>query len=98
MKALKRKKNSKSAKEEPNYEQIGRMLVTIYETGYIRPGRMLKMSFIRGIATGFGTVLGATIVVALVVWILSVFSDIPFFGPLFEEIRDPIKTQQPTSE
>jgi hypothetical protein len=86
----------KKSKQEPNYEQIGRMLVTIYETGYIRNGRMIKMSIVRGIATGFGTVLGATIVVAILVWALTVFSDIPFFGPWFERLREPIETVRPT--
>jgi hypothetical protein len=77
--------------DNPDFERIGRMLVTIYETGYIRTGRMIKLSVVRGIATGFGTVLGATIVVAIVVWILSVFSNIPIFGPLFEQISQPIE-------
>lgn len=38
--------------------------------------KIFKMSFLRGIAFGFGTFLGGTIVVAIVVWILSQFIDI----------------------
>jgi hypothetical protein len=36
-----------------------------------------KMNFIRGIFLGFGTVLGGTLVIALLVWILSLLADIP---------------------
>lgn len=35
------------------------------------------MNFMRGIFFGVGSVLGGTIVVALIVWILSLFADIP---------------------
>ena len=33
--------------------------------------KIFKMNFLRGIAFGFGTFLGGTIVVAIVIWILS---------------------------
>ena len=36
-----------------------------------------KMNFIRGIFLGFGTVIGGTLVVALIVWILTLLADIP---------------------
>ncbi len=34
--------------------------------------RVYKMNFFRGVSFGFGSVLGATVVVALVVWVLGV--------------------------
>jgi len=36
-----------------------------------------KMNFFRGIFLGFGTVIGGTLVVALIVWILTLLADIP---------------------
>ena len=36
-----------------------------------------KMNFIRGIFFGFGSIIGGTILVALIVWILSWLTDIP---------------------
>ncbi len=36
-----------------------------------------KMNFIRGIFLGFGTVIGGTLVVALIVWVLTLLADIP---------------------
>ena len=36
-----------------------------------------KMNFIRGIFFGFGSIMGGTILVALIVWILSWLADIP---------------------
>jgi hypothetical protein len=54
---------------------------------------MLKMSFLKGIAAGFGGVIGATIVVGLVVWILSLFETIPLVGPVVDNVKGTVKTQ-----
>jgi len=39
-----------------------------------------KMNFIRGIFFGLGSVLGGTLLVALIIWLLSIFGDL--FPPL----------------
>ncbi len=44
------------------------------------------MMFVRGVFTGLGGVVGATLVLALLLWILSFFQEIPLIGPLFESI------------
>ncbi len=47
------------------------------------------MNFIRGIFFGFGTVLGGTILVALIVWVLGQFVDwFPFIGDFIKQIID----------
>ncbi len=76
-----------------DYEELGRRLENIYLTGYISRGEMMKMSFLKGVATGFGGVIGATIVVALLLWILSLLDSIPFVGPIFETFEDTVKTK-----
>lgn len=71
-------KKSKKPSKEVSYEQIGRMVESIYESGYIDRNKTYKMSFLKGIAAGFGGVVGATIVVALLLWLLSLLNFIPF--------------------
>lgn len=39
--------------------------------------QVYKMNFIRGVFFGFGSVMGATLVVALVIWLLSLLVDLP---------------------
>ncbi|MGH7218046.1 MAG: DUF5665 domain-containing protein [Candidatus Microsaccharimonas sp.] len=39
--------------------------------------QVFAMNFFRGIFFGLGSVLGGTIVIALIVWILSLLADIP---------------------
>ncbi len=51
------------------------------------------MNFFRGIFLGVGTVIGGTIVVALIVWILSLFADIPGgFGDFIQYIVDIVQS------
>ena len=47
--------------------------------------QVFAMNFFRGIFFGLGSVLGGTIVIALIVWILSLLADIP--GGLGEFIQ-----------
>lgn len=50
------------------------------------------MNFVRGIFFGVGTVVGGTLVVALVVWLLTWFTDIPGgFGDFIQYIVDTVQ-------
>lgn len=50
------------------------------------------MNFVRGLFFGFGSVLGATILVAILIWMLSRMGDI--FPPLADFINTLIDTMQ----
>lgn len=50
-----------------------------------------KMNFVRGIFFGLGSVLGGTLVVALLIWLLSLFVDLPGVG---DGIQDLLQTIQ----
>ena len=51
------------------------------------------LNFIRGIFFGVGSVLGGTIVIALVVWLLSWLTDIPGgFGDFIQYIVDTVQS------
>jgi hypothetical protein len=50
--------------------------------------QVYKMNFVRGIFFGLGSVLGGTIVVAVLVWILSLFVDWPGVGNFFQQLQD----------
>ena len=77
-----------------SYEDLGKMMVNIYESGYITANQSYKSSFLKGVAGGVGGVIGATIVIALIAWILSLFTSIPIIGPLSHDIQNTIKSSQ----
>ena len=51
-----------------------------------------KMNFVRGIFLGAGTVIGGTLVIALLVWVLSLLGHvIPPLGDFFDAISTTLK-------
>jgi hypothetical protein len=75
----------RSSKE---YENLGRTVAAIYESGYLDKKQMLKTSFLKGIVTGLGGVVGATVVVALLLWVLSFFESLGFLRPIIDTVRN----------
>jgi hypothetical protein len=69
------------------------MLANIYETGYIDRNQAYKLSFFKGVLSGLGGVIGATIVVGLIIWILSLFQEVPVIDKLYENVRGTIKSR-----
>lgn len=58
------------------------LLEELFEDYYKNRHRLYVMNLIRGVFFGFGTVVGGTIVVALVLWALSFFHYIPFLNDI----------------
>jgi hypothetical protein len=54
--------------------------------------KVYLMNFVRGIFFGFGSVLGGTVVVAIIIWILSQLAG--WFPPIGEAIHNFITTLQ----
>lgn len=62
---------------------------------YYKERRSIYLTnFFRGIFFGLGSVLGGTIVVALIVWIMSFFVNIPLVGPTVQQVNDKIEQSQ----
>lgn len=79
--------------KKTDYEELGKLIETVYETGYMNRGRLLRMNFLKGIAVGVGSVVGATIVISLLLWILSLLNFGPF-RPIIENIQDTVEQAQ----
>jgi hypothetical protein len=86
-----KKPQNKSAKQ---YEELGRAVSSVFETGYLDKHKSYKMSFVKGLFQGLGGAIGATILVALVIWLLSLFSQVPLLGRLTENLRNTVQVQQ----
>lgn len=76
------------------YEALGRSMVSIYETGYLDTRTTLRMSFIKGLLQGLGGAIGATLLVALVIWLLSLFTQVPVLGRFSQTLHDSVQTTQ----
>lgn len=53
-----------------------------------------KVNFFRGIFFGLGTVIGGTIIVAIIVWGLSFFVDLPGVGDAAQKAQSTLESSQ----
>jgi len=61
---------------------------------YIRsPWKMLWPNFIAGVARGFGALVGASIVIAIIGWSLTLIIDLPLIGQKLEPYVTHIQTE-----
>jgi len=56
--------------------------------------QVYKMNFIRGVFMGVGTVIGGTVVIAVIVWLLSFFVGLPGVGDSIEQIQQSIQSDK----
>lgn len=58
----------------------------------IHAGNSLRQKFIAALLTGFGTVIGATLLVAIFIFILTQLASIEILRPVVESITNMVKT------
>lgn len=68
-------------------QELGKAVQMFLESGYYTKNRLFTFSFLKGVATGVGTVVGATVVIALLLWALSLFSEIPFVNTFTNKVQ-----------
>lgn len=52
------------------------------------------MNFFRGIFFGLGSAIGGTIIIAIIVWTLGFFVDLPWVGETIQQTQDKIQNTQ----
>jgi hypothetical protein len=78
-----------------DYERMGKQLESLYDSVHPDRKALYKTAFIKGILGGVGGVIGATLVVALLLWALSLFDNIPLIGGFVDSIRHTIDKGTP---
>ncbi len=73
--------------KQKEFEKLTQSLMVIFESGFINKRELFKTSFMRGVLTGFGGVIGATVMIAILVWVLSLFSSVPLLGRFLESLQ-----------
>jgi hypothetical protein len=79
---------------DDDYKKLGQQVVDLYDA--LKPNRnaLYRASFLKGVAGGLGGVIGATVGVAMLIWLLSLFGQIPFIGHFVEVVRHTIQARQ----
>jgi hypothetical protein len=88
------KQTPKSKLTAKQYEDLGKVVASVYESGYLDASKSYRMSFIKGLFQGLGGAIGATLMVAVLIWLLSILGEVPFLGRLSDNIRQTVQTTQ----
>jgi len=78
------------AKEQLQYAPQA-FLEDLFENYYSRRREIYVMNLVRGIFFGFGSVIGGTIVVALLLWLLSALHFIPFLDGIVNSVQESLQ-------
>lgn len=87
-------KKKKPEKKQPQVEhpdQVVKALEVLFASQFIDKKTLYLHNFLRGIAMGAGGVIGATVVIGIVLWVLSLFDTVPLLGPVIENTQESIR-------
>ncbi len=68
--------------------ELGQKLQDFYDMGYVSRKQALQFSFLKGMAGGAGAFIGGTLVITLVLWLLSLFSNLPLIDNVIRSIQE----------
>lgn len=77
-----------------HYQELGRQLESLYDS--LNPNRkaVYRTNFVKGLWSGLGGVVGATVGIALLLWILSLFGQIPIIGHFVDTVRHTLQNHR----
>lgn len=75
------------------YEELWKLMVSVGEIGEGNRKKLYKTAFIKGIYSGLGGVIGATIVLAVLLYVISLLGQVPFIGDIAQSIQETIENR-----
>lgn len=84
------------AKEVKNLAvEIGKLKKMDFMQVFNHPVKFLWYSFLKGLMVGLGSVLGASVLVAIVIYLLAQVRLVPILGDLVQGVINQIQSEQP---
>lgn len=90
-----KKHRQKQAGKDEDYAKLGKALTRAIVRDNIQVThnwkRFITINFVRGLFVGLGSVVGATLLVAIALWLLNAFGGLPVIGELFESLQESLQ-------
>lgn len=78
-------------KSDERLLELGKQVAVVLDTAGVSRKRMMYNGFLRGLAQGFGAVVGGTILVAILLWVFGLFNEVPLLGPATKAFTDTVQ-------
>lgn len=88
------KNSDKNNKPKVDGRAAAEALEYLFASDYVSKKTLYKENFLRGMFFAVGSVIGATIVISILLWGLSLFNDVPFIGDIAKNIQTTISDSQ----
>jgi hypothetical protein len=88
------KKAIQKLKDDAAQAETRGFLEDLFDDYYRQRYKVYKMNLIRGVFFGFGSVIGGTLMIALLLWLLTFTNDIPFIGDFSQKVQNSIESRK----
>jgi hypothetical protein len=73
-----------------DYEALGKAIYSLQDINADKK-KLYTTAFLKGMASGLGGVIGATVIVGIMLWSLSFFDEIPLIGKFTRTVQDTVQ-------
>lgn len=87
---MKSKNSKKKNTNDFDSKEAARALEVLFAAGYVDKKKLYLANFMRGIFFSLGSIVGATVIIALLLWVLSAFDTIPVIGNFVQAVQNSI--------
>lgn len=87
------KKPNSQKKPDIDTQAAVEALEYLFAAGYVSRRRLYFANFMRGVFFSVGSILGATVVIAFLLWFLSLFGNVPLVGDFVRNLQETINTK-----
>lgn len=90
---FRRQTKTKGGFQLQDYQRLGQQVVNLYDE--LKPNRtaLYRTNFIKGLLSGLGGVVGATVGIAVLLWLLSLFGQIPLIGHFVDAVKHTLQSR-----
>jgi len=82
---------TKASKGQPDTTASREVFEEFFNDYYKHRKQVYVMNFVRGIWFGLGSVIGGTLIITGILWLLSLFNQVPFLTGVVEAIQRSIE-------
>lgn len=87
---------AKLSKRDQELLQLGQRMQDFFNSGYVSKKQAFWYSFLKGVLSGAGGIIGGTIAISLLLWLLTSFQTVPLLNHVANNVRSTLQSRTNT--